>query len=81
MNRVDDPAGMADPVLPCMHYNANKALANLGFDPLFAPEGSQAPAEILAALDPGAAENHDFSSDTGNAYVIGPTVSTTDDWT
>lgn len=74
-----DPLGMTEPVLPYMRYNANKALANLGFDPLFEPGDSQVPAEILSALDPGAAENHDFFSGSGNAYVIGTGVTTTDD--
>lgn len=77
-----DPLGMTDPVLPYMRYNANKALSNLGFDPLFNRDDSQVPAEILSALDPGAAENHDFFSGSGNAYVIGTAAETTDDdWT
>jgi ribonucleoside-diphosphate reductase beta chain len=71
------PLDMVDPVLPYMRYNANKALSNLGFEPLFPRE--QIPAEILSALDPGAAENHDFFSGSGNAYVIGTAVNTTDD--
>ncbi len=36
---------------------------------------------ILAALSPGADENHDFFSGSGSAYVIGRTVATEDeDW-
>lgn len=76
------PLDMTQPVLPYMRYNANKALANLGFEPLFPRDDCQVPAEILSALDPGAAENHDFFSGSGNAYVIGTSVDTTDeDWT
>ncbi|EHI14243.1 class 1b ribonucleoside-diphosphate reductase subunit beta [Mycolicibacterium thermoresistibile] len=76
-----DPLGMTEPVLPYMRFNANKALSNLGFDPLFPADDCQVAPEILAALDPGAGENHDFFSGSGAAYVIGTAESTTDeDW-
>lgn len=76
-----DPLGMTEPVLPYMRYNANKALSNLGLDPLFAAEDCRVPPEIMSALDPGAAENHDFFSGSGSSYVIGAQQPTTDaDW-
>ncbi|MBH5144327.1 class 1b ribonucleoside-diphosphate reductase subunit beta [Rhodococcus erythropolis] len=76
-----DPLGMTEPVLPYMRYNANKALANLGFADLFPREQCQIAPEILSSLDPGAAENHDFFSGSGSSYVIGKTEHTTaDDW-
>ncbi|ULP46324.1 class 1b ribonucleoside-diphosphate reductase subunit beta [Mycolicibacter virginiensis] len=74
-----DPLGMTEPVLPYMRYNANKALANLGLDPLFAAEDCRVPPEIMSALDPGAGENHDFFSGSGSSYVIGAQQPTTDD--
>lgn len=74
-----DPLGMTEPVLPYMRYNANKALANLGLAPLFPADDTRVPAEIMSALDPGAAENHDFFSGSGSSYVIGSQQPTTDD--
>lgn len=74
-----DPLGMTEPVLPYMRYNANKALSNLGLDPLFPADDCRVPAEIMSALDPGAAENHDFFSGSGSSYVIGAQQPTTDD--
>ncbi|MDK6492095.1 ribonucleotide-diphosphate reductase subunit beta, partial [Escherichia coli] len=35
--------------------------------------------EILAALAPGADENHDFFSGSGSSYVIGTAEETSDD--
>lgn len=60
----------------------NKALANLGFVPLFPADDCVVAAEIPSALDPGAAENHHFFSGSGSSYVIGKAEHTTDgDWT
>lgn len=76
-----DPLDMAEPVLPFMRFNGNKALANLGFDPLFQHDECEAPSHIMAALDPGAGENHDFFSGSGSSYVIGSQEPTADeDW-
>jgi ribonucleoside-diphosphate reductase beta chain len=64
-----------------LKYNANKALMNLGFDPLFPKEATDVSATILSALDPNAGENHDFFSGSGSSYVIGDSVETEDeDW-
>ena len=76
-----DDAGLTDAVLPFMRYNANKALANLGYGPMFPLDEAQADPVILAALSPGADENHDFFSGSGSSYVIGTHAETTDeDW-
>lgn len=76
-----DPLGMTAPVLPYMRYNANKALANLGFAEMFPQDQCRVAPEVLAALDPGAAENHDFFSGSGSSYVIGKSERTTaEDW-
>lgn len=75
-----DPVGLTDEVLPFLHYNANKALQNLGFDALFPPEACKVNPAILSALSPDA-ENHDFFSGSGSSYVIGKAVATEDtDW-
>ena len=76
-----DDLGWTGEVLPYMRFNANKALSNLGFDPLFPADDAVVPPEILSSLDPGAAENHDFFSGSGSSYVIGKQEATTDgDW-
>ncbi len=73
--------GLAEDVKHFLHYNANKALMNLGFDPLFPEELCQVNPAIMAALSPNADENHDFFSGSGSSYVIGKAVATEDeDW-
>src|SRR5699024_8930257 len=74
-----DDIGWTVVVLPYMRYNANKALSNLGFDPLFPADDCVVAPEILSSLDPGAAENHDFFSGSGSFYVIGKQEATSDD--
>lgn len=64
-----------------LHYNANKALMNLGYEALFPPELTNVDPAILAALSPNADENHDFFSGSGSSYVMGKAVDTEDeDW-
>ncbi|RJO78847.1 class 1b ribonucleoside-diphosphate reductase subunit beta [Nocardia panacis] len=76
-----DEAGWTESVLPYMRYNANKALANLGYDPVFPADTCRFDPAIQAALNPGAEENHDFFSGSGSAYVIGAHQPTEDsDW-
>lgn len=75
------PLGLMDHVATFVRYNANKALMNLGYQPRFAPEETEVNPEILAALAPGADENHDFFSGSGSSYVIGLAEETNDsDW-
>lgn len=65
-----------------LHYNANKALMNLGYDPLFPSELANVNPVILAALTPNSGENHDFFSGSGNEYRVASITRTTDnDWT
>ena len=72
--------GLTEDVKVFLHYNANKALQNLGFEALFPPEVSEVNPAILAALSPDS-ENHDFFSGSGSSYVIGKAVATEDeDW-
>ncbi|WP_305093364.1 class 1b ribonucleoside-diphosphate reductase subunit beta [Prescottella sp. R16] len=76
-----DEVGWTPEVLPYMRFNANRALANLGYDPLFRPGDCEVDPAILSSLDPGAGENHDFFSGSGSAYVIGKQKPTEDaDW-
>ncbi|WP_068717058.1 class 1b ribonucleoside-diphosphate reductase subunit beta [Vibrio tritonius] len=76
-----DEVGLTEDVKHFLHYNANKALMNLGFESLFPDEVCQVNPAIMAALSPNADENHDFFSGSGSSYVIGKAVATEDeDW-
>ena len=75
-----DEISLTEDVKVFLHYNANKALQNLGFEALFPPEVSEVNPAILAALSPDS-ENHDFFSGSGSSYVIGKAVAAKDeDW-
>ncbi|MFD1695444.1 class 1b ribonucleoside-diphosphate reductase subunit beta [Roseibium aestuarii] len=75
-----DDVGLTEDVKHFLHYNANKALMNLGYEALFPEEACQVNPAILAALSPDS-ENHDFFSGSGSSYVIGKAVATEDeDW-
>lgn len=64
-----------------LHYNANRALMNLGYEALFLDTVTDVNPAILSALSPNADENHDFFSGSGSSYVIGKAVATEDeDW-
>ncbi|MCF1470178.1 class 1b ribonucleoside-diphosphate reductase subunit beta [Agrobacterium vitis] len=76
-----DGVGLTEDVKKFLHYNANKALMNLGYEALFPPEACKVNPAILSALSPNADENHDFFSGSGSSYVIGKAVATEDeDW-
>lgn len=76
-----DAVGLTEDVKTFLHYNANKALNNLGFEAIFPPALTKVSAEILSALSPGAEENHDFFSGSGSSYVMGKVEATDDeDW-
>jgi len=76
-----DPLGLTEDVKSFLHYNANKALQNLGFESLFPEELCKVNPAIMAALSPNADENHDFFSGSGSSYVIGKAEATEDaDW-
>jgi ribonucleoside-diphosphate reductase beta chain len=74
-----DGVGLTSDVKKFLHYNANKALMNLGFEALFPKEETDVNPSILSSLSPNADENHDFFSGSGSSYVMGKTESTTDD--
>lgn len=62
-----DKLGLTEDVLNYLQYNANKALANLGFDPYFEEKGFNP--IIENALDT-TTKNHDFFSVKGDGYVL-----------
>ncbi|MBQ0804594.1 MAG: class 1b ribonucleoside-diphosphate reductase subunit beta [Sulfitobacter sp.] len=75
-----DDLGLTEDVKAFLHYNANKALQNLGYEALFPAQVCEVNPAILAALSPDS-ENHDFFSGSGSSYVIGKAVATEDeDW-
>jgi ribonucleoside-diphosphate reductase beta chain len=76
-----DGVGLTEDVKKFLHYNANKALMNLGYEAMFPSSVTNVNPAILAALSPNADENHDFFSGSGSSYVIGKAVATEDeDW-
>jgi ribonucleoside-diphosphate reductase beta chain len=75
-----DPVGLTEDVKKFLHYNANKALMNLGYDPMFPASVTDVSPGVLSSLSL-ESENHDFFSGSGASYVIGKVVSTeTADW-
>jgi ribonucleoside-diphosphate reductase beta chain len=74
-----DSKGLTEDVKKFLHYNANKALMNLGYEALFPKEVCDVNPAILSALSPNANENHDFFSGSGSSYVIAKNEATTDD--
>ncbi|WP_111467196.1 class 1b ribonucleoside-diphosphate reductase subunit beta [Microbacterium suaedae] len=76
-----DGVGLTEDVKKFLHYNANKALMNLGYEAMFPASVTDVNPAILSALSPNADENHDFFSGSGSSYVIGKAVATEDeDW-
>ncbi|RKW69787.1 class 1b ribonucleoside-diphosphate reductase subunit beta [Galactobacter caseinivorans] len=76
-----DGVGLSEDVKKFLHYNANKALNNLGYEAMFPSTVTNVNPAILSALSPNADENHDFFSGSGSSYVIGKAVNTEDeDW-
>jgi ribonucleoside-diphosphate reductase beta chain len=61
-----DEFGLSEEVTNFLKYNANKALSNLGYDPLF-PD-TEVSAAITTQLSPGS-ETHDFFSGAGSSYA------------
>jgi len=74
-----DEVGLTEDVKKFLHYNANKALMNLGYEAMFPSNVTDVNPAILSALSPNADENHDFFSGSGSSYVMGKAESTTDD--
>lgn len=74
-----DTIGLAEDVKMFLRYNANKALMNLGYDPIFPKDQTDVNPAILSSLTL-TSETHDFFSGTGS-YFVGENETTTDeDW-
>ncbi len=62
------PLGLEEAVITFSHYNADKALMNLGLEPYFGVSAEQVNPVVLAGLRT-ETKNHDFFSTKGNGYV------------
>ncbi len=67
---VYDQVGWTDQVLTFIRYNANKALMNLGQDPLFPDTADDVNPIVMNGISTTTA-NHDFFSQVGNGYLLG----------
>ncbi|MBN2901701.1 ribonucleoside-diphosphate reductase class Ib beta subunit [Limosilactobacillus mucosae] len=65
-----DQVGWTDEVLTFIRYNANKALMNLGQDPLFPDTASDVNPVVMNGIST-TTSNHDFFSQVGNGYRLG----------
>lgn len=73
-----DEIGWTDDVITFLEYNANKALMNLGFDPLFSTSEQDVNPIIMNGISTGTS-NHDFFSQVGNGYLLGQVEAMQDD--
>lgn len=72
-----DEVGWTSDVKVFLRYNANKALMNLGLDPLFADKADDVNPIVLNGLSTGTT-NHDFFSAVGNGYLMSAVEETKD---
>lgn len=66
---IYDQIGLTEDVLRFLKYNANKALMNLGYDPIYSEDQTKFSAGVMSSL--GGGENHDFFSGSGSSYTMG----------
>lgn len=62
--------GWVDEVKVFLHYNANKALMNLGQEPLYPETADDVNPIVMNGISTGTS-NHDFFSQVGNGYLLG----------
>ena len=65
-----DEISWTEEVKTFLRYNANKALMNLGLDPLFPESAEDVNPIIMNGISTGTS-NHDFFSQVGNGYLLG----------
>lgn len=65
-----DQVGWTEDVLIFLRYNANKALMNLGMDPLFPDTADDVNPVVMNGIST-STSNHDFFSQVGNGYLLG----------
>lgn len=67
---IYDEVGWSESVLTFLRYNANKALMNLGQDPLFPDTADDVNPVVMNGIST-TTSNHDFFSQVGNGYRLG----------
>lgn len=72
------PLGLAEEVMRYVEYNADKALMNLGLDPLFNIDPETISPIILNGINTDT-KNHDFFSTKGNGYIKTTNIAPIDD--
>lgn len=75
---IYDEIGWTEKVKTFIRYNANKALQNLGFDPLFPDTADDVDPIVMNGISTGTS-NHDFFSQVGNGYLLGTVEAMEDD--
>ncbi|OYQ67908.1 class 1b ribonucleoside-diphosphate reductase subunit beta [Aerococcus sp. 1KP-2016] len=75
---IYDDLGWTEDVKVFLRYNANKALQNLGFDPLFPDTADDVDPIVMNGISTGTS-NHDFFSQVGNGYLLGEVEAMSDD--
>ena len=73
-----DGVGWTEEVKTFLRYNANKALMNLGQDPLFPDTADDVNPIVMNGISTGTS-NHDFFSQVGNGYLLGEVEAMQDD--
>ncbi|HGI2053093.1 TPA: class 1b ribonucleoside-diphosphate reductase subunit beta [Streptococcus agalactiae] len=73
-----DGVGWTEEVMTFLRYNANKALMNLGQDPLFPDTSNDVNPIVMNGISTGTS-NHDFFSQVGNGYLLGSVEAMHDD--
>ena len=73
-----DELGWTEDVGIFLRYNANKALMNLGFEPLFEETSTDVNPVVMNGIST-STSNHDFFSQVGNGYLLGSVEAMGDD--
>lgn len=73
-----DELGWTEDVSIFLRYNANKALMNLGFEPLFEETATDVNPVVMNGIST-STSNHDFFSQVGNGYLLGSVEAMGDD--
>ncbi len=73
-----DELGWTEEVKTFLRYNANKALMNLGMNPLFPDTANDVNPIVMNGISTGTS-NHDFFSQVGNGYLLGTVEAMNDD--
>lgn len=77
-HKLYDNIGWTDDVIKFLEYNANKALMNLGLDPLFSTTEQDVNPIVMNGIST-STSNHDFFSQVGNGYLLGQVEAMQDD--